>query len=288
MVMTISIVITAYNVEKWIKETLESVINQTYKNLEIIVVDDVATDNTSEILTEYLQKDSRIKVLSHEVNQGPGVARRTGIQASTGEYVLLLDGDDWLEPNFIEDLVKRAIETDADIVSGGITVDKINGESKVTLYGNTICEGIDKVYKFWGEQVVFMNNKIIRRYLHDKVPYCTRRFIEDTPTIIPQMYFANKVAYVDNAGYHYRMQENSLTHQTDPFKTALYQILCVDDLLNFFSKYDPDYLNTIPIALSFPQLLLRLKQINPSIEMIQKYQEAWNEFTQKLLQRVDK
>ena len=99
----LSVIITAFNVEKYIKETLESVISQSLKNIEIIVVDDCSTDKTYDIITSFADKDSRIRVIRHEKNSSVSLARKHGIEAATGKYMMFLDGDDML--------AKRACET---------------------------------------------------------------------------------------------------------------------------------------------------------------------------------
>ena len=281
--LKISIVITAYNMGKFLEDTLDSVIKQTYNNIEVIIVEDCSTDNTKEIIKKYQKQDDRIKVIYHKENMGAGWGRRHGIEASTGDYFITVDGDDWLDPTFIESLVKRAEETDADIVSGGITIERGEGYWEKTSYGRIICEGIDKVSKFWGEKVVFMNNKIIKKYLGEKVPYCTRRFIEDTPTIIPMLWYANKVAYTDDTGYHYRMQDNSLTHQADEFKYALFRTLCGMDLVDFFKENDEKVLEKIPLKRMVEQQIAIIKTTKPTIEQINKYTNEWVEFTSRLL-----
>lgn len=224
--LKISIIITAYNVGRFIERTVKSVLSQTYKNIEVVIVEDCSTDNTKDIIEQLTKEDDRIKIIYHEENKGAGCGRRDGIDTSTGDYFITVDGDDWFDENFIESLVKKSEETGADVVSGGITCDKEDSYWEATCYGDIICEGEDKVMKFWGEKIVFMNNKIIKRELGIKVLYCTRRFIEDTPTIISILWYANKVAYVSSVGYHYRDNENSLTHQANIFKYALYRGLC--------------------------------------------------------------
>lgn len=281
--LKISIVITAYNMGKFLEDTLDSVIKQTYNNIEVIIVEDCSTDNTKDIIEKYQTQDDRIKVIYHKENMGAGWGRRHGIEASTGDYFITVDGDDWLDPTFIESLVKRAEETDADIVSGGITIERGEGYWEKTSYGRIICEGIDKVSKFWGEKVVFMNNKIVKKYLGEKVPYCTRRFIEDTPTIIPMLWYANKVAYTDDTGYHYRMQDNSLTHQADEFKYALFRTLCGMDLVDFFKENDEKVLEKIPLKRMVEQQIAIIKTTKPTIEQINKYTNEWVEFTSRLL-----
>lgn len=281
--LKISVVVTAYNMGEFIGETLETVLNQTYKNIEVVVVEDCSTDNTKEIIKKYVAKDSRIKTVYHTENMGAGWGRRHGIEASTGDYFITVDADDWLDLTFIESLVKRAEETNADIVSGGITLEHGLGYWEKTCYGRPICEGFDKIARFWGEKIVFMNNKIIRRELHNKVPYCTRRFIEDTPTIIPMLWYANMVAYTEDTGYHYRMQNNSLTHQADTFKTALYRTLCGMDLVDFFKEKDETVLEKLPIKQMVEQQVKIMKNVNPTNEQISKYLPEWIEFTKRIL-----
>ena len=280
--MKISIVITAYNVGKYIEQAVNSCLAQTYKNIEIVLVEDCSTDNTKEII-EKLAKEYPINVIYHIENKGAGWSRRDGINACTGDYFITIDGDDWIDVDFIESLVKKAKETNADIVSGGITVNKEDGYWEATCYGDIVTSGEDRVLKFWGEKVVFMNNKIIKRDLALKVPYCTRRFIEDTPTIIPMLWYANKVAYVSNIGYHYRMQEDSLTHKASSFKYALYRGLCALDLIDFFNEKDSNILNKLPMQQMLQQQLQIIKQIKPSIEEIKEYLSDWLEFSKRIL-----
>lgn len=281
--MKISVIITAYNVGKFIERAVKSALSQTYQNIEVIIVEDCSTDNTKDIIEQLAKEDDRIKIIYHEENKGAGWGRRDGIEVSTGDYFITVDGDDWLDEDFIESLVKKAEETGADIVSGGITCNKAGGYWEATCYGDVICEGEDKVMKFWGEKIVFMNNKIIKKELGIKVPYCTRRFIEDTPTIIPILWYANKVAYVSNVGYHYRDNENSLTHQANIFKYALYRGLCTLDLIDFFNTHDKVMLEKLPLQEVLQKQLLTIKQYNPSIEEINLYLKDWLEFSRRIL-----
>ncbi|MBP3408122.1 MAG: glycosyltransferase family 2 protein [Bacteroidaceae bacterium] len=280
----VSIVITAYNVEKWIKETVRSACRQRYNDIEIIVVEDCSTDNTRKELA--ILSDNRIKILYNDRNIGAGASRRRGIEASSGEYILLLDGDDLIKEDFVEELYGKAIEQDADIVSGGITIEHDDGSRETSSYGNVSVEGDDKICRFWGEKVVFMNNKLIRRSLHEKVPYSTRRFIEDTPVIIPMLYLANKVVYTDNCGYIYRMNSESLTHKASPFKYALFRALCADDIITFFEEHDRGFIERLPFATAYSRCLYEIRRCHPTKEMIEPYKDEWIEFTARLMQRL--
>lgn len=274
---------TAYNMEQYIEEAMRSCLNQTYKDIELIVVEDCSTDNTLSVAEKIAKEDSRVVIIKHETNLGAGMGRRDGINAATGEYFITIDADDWIDEDFIESLVIKAKDTGADVVSGGITVERGNGYWEKTCYGDVTTTGIDKVKKFWGEKIVFMNNKIVRTSFRDKIQYCHRRFIEDTPTIIPILHMANQVDYVSNTGYHYRMQDNSLTHNANPFKYALYRALCCMDLIDYFKENNAEnVLKEIPIQQMLQKQIDIIKAVNPTSEDIKLYNDDWIEFTKKL------
>ena len=279
----VSIIITAYNVEKYLEITVESCLNQTFNDIEIIIVEDCSTDSTPTIIQDLMNKDTRIRLVQNDKNYGAGQSRRNGLDNAQGEYFLLLDGDDWIETNFIEELYNKAIETDADIVSGGIKILRENGTYDITSYGNTVTEGVDKVIKFWKERIVFMNNKLIRTSLHEKVPYCTRRFVEDTPVIIPMLWHANKVVYIDNPGYIYRMQDLSLTHQATPLKWAIFRALCAMDLMDFFKEHEPNMVKTLCLNYNLMQQVNIIKSLKPTIDDVKKYEDGWLELSLKLI-----
>ena len=111
----ISIIVPVYNVEKYLKECLDSLINQTLEDIEIICINDGSTDNSLAILEEYQKKDSRIKVFSQK-NQGVSAARNLGIEKATGEYLTFLDSDDRLELNTCEILYKETIAKNSDFL----------------------------------------------------------------------------------------------------------------------------------------------------------------------------
>ena len=117
----ISVIVPVYNVEKYIFQCVDSILNQTYRNIEIIIVDDGSTDKSSKICDEYQLKDSRVRVI-HQKNKGLGGARNTGLKFATGEYVLFLDSDDWLECDALEIMINKIQNSRADIVIGGINL----------------------------------------------------------------------------------------------------------------------------------------------------------------------
>lgn len=243
--MKVSIVTTAYNVEPYIDKCVKSILAQSHKDFELIIVNDSSTDNTEKKLNKI--KDERIRIITHEKNMGAGQARRTGIEAATGDYVITVDGDDWLSVDFIEKLAHVAEVTDADIVSGGITIVWDESYEEVKRFLPRTSEGIQKFVDYKEGKIIFLNNKLVRREMYDLVPYCTRRYCEDTPVALPLLYYANKVVYADTQGYYYRQHEQSLCRRVNQFEEALYKALCSRDCIQFFATKEDEYKGIVSV-----------------------------------------
>lgn len=124
----VSVVIPVYNIAAHLRQCLDSVLAQTLREIEVICVDDGSTDESPAILRDYAQKDGRLRVIT-QANAGPGVARNTGMDQATGEYLIFLDSDDWFEPDFLARMVARAEETGADItICRSVEFDTATGE----------------------------------------------------------------------------------------------------------------------------------------------------------------
>lgn len=282
--MKISIVMSAYNAEKYVKAAVMSCVGQTHADTELIVVEDKSTDGTLAVL-EALQMVYGFRLIRHETNMGAGKSRRDGIEAATGDYVITVDSDDTIEPDFIETLVRKAEETDADIVSGGITIIRSDDYKEVKCFREKTSTGIQKFLDYNDGKIVFLNNKIVRRSLYDKVPYSTRRYCEDTPTIFPLLYFANMVAYADTQGYNYLQHGASLCHTVDEFEQALYKALCCKDCMMFFSDKEPECKGLVTMG-QFTGYMRKLKA-NLTPEAIEKHKDEYCELMTYLLKVVE-
>jgi glycosyltransferase involved in cell wall biosynthesis len=230
-------------------------------------------------------EDERIKVVNHSQNMGAGWARRTGIAAATGDYVITVDGDDWLAPDFIEALAKNAEETDADIVSGGITYVWSDTYEEVKRFLPHISEGMDKFRDYGNKKIVFLNNKLVRRTMYDTVPYSTRRYCEDTPVILPLLYLANKVSYVDVQGYYYLQHDKSLCRRVNAFEEALFKALCSQEMQAFFGDKGEEYQGLI----SVPEYIGWLRTIKATMtpQLAQVYRSELGEIMPHLLNLVE-
>lgn len=110
----VSVIVPVYNVKPYLRKCLDSVVGQTYRNLEILIVDDGSTDGSGSICDEYTSDDNRVRVI-HQINKGLSEARNSGIDIATGEYILFVDGDDWIEPSTVECLLQACVENEADV-----------------------------------------------------------------------------------------------------------------------------------------------------------------------------
>ncbi len=281
----VSIVITAYNVAEWLERAVRSALSQTWGEVEVIVVEDRSTDGKTPALLRSLLEESgeggRLRVIWNADNVGAGMGRRIGTQAARGEYVLLLDGDDWLEAGFVEELMEGG--GSADIISGGITVHRENGDTDITIYKARTETGVSRIKGHFLERIVFMNNKLIRRSLYEKVPYCGRRYIEDTPTIVPMLYEADRVVFVETAGYHYNLRGGSLTHDTYAVKNHLFRALCIKDLYEWSRSKPREYREMFRLSLFLRvAALIRGEPAEQVRRAAREYPSEWAEFTRYL------
>ena len=126
----VSIIIPAYNAEKYIEQCIDSIISQTYKNIEVIIVNDGSTDNTLAICEKYAKEDKRIKIVKKK-NEGVSKARNDGIKIATGKYIMFIDSDDYIDDDYIEIMHKNIVEKKADLVVSNYTRDKNGVKEKI-------------------------------------------------------------------------------------------------------------------------------------------------------------
>jgi glycosyltransferase involved in cell wall biosynthesis len=196
----ISIVIPVYNVEKYIKRCLDSVINQTYKELEIILVNDGSIDNSGNICDEYAKKDERIKVI-HKKNGGLSDARNIGIENAVGNYIGFVDSDDWILPNMYESLLNLCEEHDAQISICNVFTDEnhINANNNFRIYDKqTIMELLLK-----DEVPSYACNKLFKREIIGNLRFTKDKYYEDLFDTYKFFNNANKVVKTEEMYYFY-------------------------------------------------------------------------------------
>lgn len=207
----ISVIIPVYNVAPYLRQCLDSVVGQTYGNLEIIVVDDGSTDGGGAICDSYAKKDGRITVI-HQDNKGLSAARNTAMERMTGDLVGFVDSDDYLEPDFYEALERKIAETQADIVVTSFYVVYQDGrypQKKYTGAGSySGMEGLAVMEKKGLGHNVW--NKLYRRSLWDGVRFPEGRVYEDVQTTWKTLLRARKVVCINERKYNYRVRKSSI------------------------------------------------------------------------------
>ncbi len=237
----VSIIVPIYQVEEYLQECIESIRNQTYSNLEIILVDDGSKDACPQICDEYQKKDKRIKVV-HQVNKGLAAARNKGIDIATGAYYVFVDSDDYIHPQMIEILLDIACRTNADISFCNYT-------KKEDTFENIIYEQDVKILKYNREEIlqklmvsdnipfVIACCKLYRKELFENLRFCEGRLHEDE-FIIHWLYDRCKiVCCVECELYYYRQREGSITSFISE-QSAQDKIDCAKDRVAFFECKD--------------------------------------------------
>lgn len=206
----ISIIVPIYNVEKYLEECLESIRNQTYTNIEVILVNDGSTDGSKEIGERFCEQDIRFKLVTQE-NQGASVARNRGVKESNGDYIMFVDSDDVVKDNIVEVLLSY-MKTDVDIVECKSTRCKEelfeNNPVNIIFEGES-TEAIIKSIEY--KEVKYCPfTKLYRRELVEKVPFLEGVIYEDVYTGINFLRNIRKMIVLDLNGYYYRVRPNSV------------------------------------------------------------------------------
>ena len=178
----ISVIVPVYNVEQYLERCVESIVNQTYKNLEIILVNDGSTDNSGELCDELAKKDNRIKVV-HKENGGLSDARNNGERESTGEYIIFIDSDDYIHHEMLNTLYNQIVEKNADVSICGVMNVYSNSETPQCSDINMdfVCdkEGFLKEYLI-GEKIPgSICNKLLKKSIADKLEFPVGKIYED-------------------------------------------------------------------------------------------------------------
>lgn len=222
----LSVIVPVFDCARYLIDCIESIIHQTYGDIELILVDDGSTDGSGQICDGYSLKDPRIKVI-HKKNEGACYARRDGILAAKGAYVAFVDGDDWIDPDMYQVLMGLLLQMGADIVTSGFTRDE-SGETSFDLIPEALYEDGDKerlcsvmLYdKQYASGAVMMSvcNKIYRKSL--LIPYMMDlpsdiHLWEDITYVYPPFIDAHRVLVTHKSFYHYRNNEGSTSKKFD-------------------------------------------------------------------------
>ncbi len=238
----ISIIIPVFNTAKYLKKCLTSILNQTLKDIEIICINDGSTDNSEQILLEYVQKDSRIKVLSQE-HKKQGSARNLGMQVATGEYIGFVDSDDWVDLDYYEKLYNTAKKYDSDIalaanirIGNGKTKKRLHIEKEIFV---TSLQGKIDI----GKQAKnpCPTNKIYRRLMleQNNIKWPEGMYCEDKLFTIQAIFYANGVVSVPDVNYYYFRNPTSTVNSRSK-ESIIHKNKANNEVLNFLISKNAD------------------------------------------------
>ena len=299
----ISVIVPIYNAEKYIKRCLESILNQTYKNIEIIVIDDGSSDKSINIIKKSFSENSRIKLFSQN-NSGAYLARINGVKKSSGEYIMFVDSDDWIDKEMIDELWKNTEQGKIDFVMCGLVIEcgkikKTNCVPQKRIFNSHIKSEI--VDFFLNESISGPYCKLIKKSLFDNLDYrlpVRMTLQEDLCLNIKLLEKVNSFVSISNNLYHYYINNESITkkYEKNKFKMTSYAYGCI---YNFFYGSIDDYdLNRIKwiyfknlysaiIDLNMPTSNLSIEDKKKTIRNYLKSNETKNEINEIKFKLLD-
>ena len=249
----ISIVIPVYKVEKYLEKCIQSVINQTYENLQIILVDDGSPDNCGKICDEYAKKDHRIEVI-HKSNGGLSDARNKGLEIAKGEYIGFVDSDDYIEADMYEVLYNLLKQYNADVSicnfytvsQGKISIKNadngINEYNRIEILKEILLDKNIQSYAW---------NKLYKKELFDEIKYPIGKKYEDIGTTFYLLEKCNKVVVTGKSEYYYINRQDSIVNNvtestiTDYIELIIQRYDYIEENIKELSSYNKDYLKRI-------------------------------------------
>lgn len=239
----ISVIVPVYNVESYVAECIESIQNQTYMNLEIILVNDGSTDASGDICDQYAAYDERIQVI-HKENAGVSAARNTGIESANGDYIGFVDSDDYIAPTMYEDMLKLMAEHDLDIIE--CTAFRNNGDTNIEGCNDGSLEifNRDEALKMaMYDCFVAVWSQLYKRRVISDVRFPVGRKFEDSA--VSYLFIANtkRVGHINRCLYYYRLNPNSTTQTSFDAKSRWDFVLGYEERLQYAIDHQLSYVD---------------------------------------------
>lgn len=235
----ISVILPVYNVENYLRENLDSIFNQSYSNYEVIAVNDGSTDSSLNILNEYKERYKDKLIIINQSNGGISNARNNGLKKASGDYIIFLDSDDFIDLDMFKDMISLASKDDSDIVISDIEFYWENNKDKnFIMYGLTNRFKVDNIHKKALLSSLGVWNKLIKKSFYDSlnVSFKEGSLYEDIEVITYLLAKANKISYLPKVKLYYRQRDNSImTFRNDKCKD-IYNVLI--DTYNRFLNND--------------------------------------------------
>ncbi len=217
----VSVIIPVYKVEKYLDQCVESIVKQTYPDLEIILVDDGSPDRCPLMCEDWQRRDTRIAVV-HKANGGLSSARNAGLDICRGEYVCFIDSDDWIEPNYVERMLSAMMEEHADIISCSFVNEYEQSGKSVCKPKEFFSGGTEQALCLLYDQtrIVVAAMKFYKRKIWETMRFPEGRLYEDALTTYKAFDLADRIVQIPDGLYHYRIRENSIMTSAFSLKTV--------------------------------------------------------------------
>jgi len=246
----ISVVVPIYNVEKYLKKCIDSILAQTYRHLEIILVDDGSPDNCGAICDNYAQEDGRVLVI-HKKNGELSSARNAGLEIAKGELIVFIDSDDWIDANYIEKLYNDISESGADVAVPAFCISFENGDcavdsrlKEITTYSKK--EALE-VFLFNGYLTPCVASKMWKKSLWQKIRCPEGKLFEDQYTTYKLLMLANKIVFDPGVYYYYFKRSGSIGHSS--FSQRTYDLLLgIREQYQVITEAYPETTSTMKVA----------------------------------------
>lgn len=283
----ISIVIPCYNVEKYVEKCIKSIMNQTYSELEVIVIDDKSTDGTYEVLLKLKKEyNDRFILLQNEKNNGLAYTRNFGVKKATGKYIGFIDSDDYVAPDYYKVLAEKILNDKSDLVVNDIQLVDESGNNIGNVVKSCILDEVSKVSIIDNGLAASACNKLLRKDLLLKYPFLEGKINEDVASIIPIIVHSDKISYTDKAVYNYVQRHNSI--QNSKFSEKRFDMfdsikVCLDRISDD-SNYETyrDIILLHQLLEIYIYILIEINDEDERYNLISKFIDKLNEFGFKI------
>lgn len=216
----VSVIMPVYNAEKYLKKAIESVLNQTYTDFELLLINDRSTDNSKEICVEYSKEDNRIILLENNSERhGPGPTRNIGLDHAIGEYIYFMDADDWIETELLEQAVKRIEKDQSDMVTFG-SINEFYGEHRKSEKSPEFKRNMwtreeikDNILEYWKVKSISLWAHLFRRRIIDNFRFEAIPLSEDICFFMDILTRIESISCLSEWLYHYRILADSICHR---------------------------------------------------------------------------
>ena len=291
----ISIIIAVYNTEKYIKKCLKSVLNQTFKNIEVLVVNDNSKDNSLKIIEEIAKEDKRVIVINNEINKGLSYNRNIALEKSTGNYIGYIDSDDYIAEDYYEKMYNKMKKEKADICICDMKLVYEKNGTEISVYSG----GKDKVDYINNGLSASSCNKLFKREVISEYKFSEGKVNEDLAVILPTIIKSKKIVYEPSVAYNYVQRENSIQNSKisekrfDIFYGVDLTLERIKDIKNFKDYKDAIVFQQLITLFLYvfcgeKNFLKRWKWFRMYAKRINKYNIKENQYLKKFLQESGK